>query len=55
MKIKEDDEKMFYLKNGLSGTKITSLNNDKKFEVYQVIQSQKSSAICTSENEFYIF
>ena len=53
MKIKEDDEKMFYLKNGLCNTKITSLNNDKNFEVYQVIQSQKSTAIYTSENELY--
>ena len=48
MKIKEDDEKMFYLKNGLCNTKITSLNNDKNFEVYQVNQSQKSTEISTS-------
>ena len=53
MNIKEDDEKMFYLKNGLSNIKITSLNNDKTFEVYQVVQSQKSSAIYTSEYELY--
>ena len=53
MKIKEDDEKMFYLKNGLCNIKITSLNNDKNFEVYQVIQSQKSTTIYTSENELY--
>ena len=55
MKIKEDDEKMFYLKNGLSSTKITSLNNDKEFEVHQVIQSQKSSTIYTSKNEIYSY
>ena len=53
MNIKEDDEKMFYLKNGLSSTRITSLNNDKTFEVYQVIQSQESSTIYTSEYEPY--
>ena len=53
MKIKEDDEKMFYLKNGLCNTKITSLNNDKNFQVYQIVQSQESTAIYTSENELY--
>lgn len=53
MNIKEDDEKMFYLKNGLSSTRITSLNNDKTFEVYQVVQSQESSTIYTSEYEPY--
>ena len=37
----------------MCSTKITSLNNDKTFEVYQVVQSQTSSTIYTSEYELY--
>ena len=53
MFIKEEESKLFYLKNGLTNGKITTFNNNNNYKVYQVIQSDNSSSIFTSKNIYH--
>ena len=53
MFIKEEDPKLFYLKNGLINGKITTFNNNNDYKVYQVIQSDNSSSIITTKNIYH--
>ena len=53
MSIKEEDQKIFYLKNGLTNGKITTFNNDIDYKVYQVIKSEYSSIVLTTRNIYY--
>ena len=50
--IKEEEPKLFYLKNGLINGKITTFNNN-NYKVYQVIQSDNSSNILTTKNIYH--
>ena len=51
MFIKEEEPKLFYLKNGLINGKIKIFNNN--YKVYQVIQSDNSSSILTTKNIYH--
>ena len=52
MFIKEEDTKLFYLRNGLINGKITTFNNNNN-KVYQVIQSGSSPSIITTKNIYH--